>query len=252
MGKTQSKNVVDTKMMNETVMKSIMKNNTSTDAQMLNVQNMNISSADFKCKVDISQSTTAEMKVVQDINNETRNKMINDVTDKLESKMKSEFEKSGINMDSGSKTMSKMKTEVKNVFKTTIDIEKTNKLIAKMNNFQNMNAKDLVFDPCGIKIFEKVTDSKNTEIAKYALDKLAEIGACNVECNISQNMIVSLVAEQLVKDMATALISNKKLTKLATKLESKTTVKGFNLSGTLIAIAIAVAILGIIFLFMMV
>ena len=256
MGKTQSKNVLKSEIVNEVVNNIMVSNKNIVSGSVTNIQNMNINGGDFYCNADFSQTINSEMKIVNQMDNDTRVKMLNDITTELKKKLKSTFEKkSGFGaIPAGNKLANEMETKVKNLLQNDIKLENINKTIAKMNNLQNMNIKDVKLDPCGLglafKLSEKLNDRRILTDAQKLCRPLPD-------CKIDQNLIVRLVVESISSNIIETLSTNKSLTKLAKDLDAKVkiTEEGpldqlFKFLGSAYGMLIAgLVVIGVIFLF---
>lgn len=256
MGKTQSKNVLKSEIVNDVVTNIMITNENIVSGEVTNVQNMDITGGDLYCNATFGQSINSEMKLVNQMDNNTRIQMLNNITNELKKELKSQFEKkSGFGaIPAGNKLANDMETKVKNLLETNIKLKNINKTIAKLNNLQNMNIKDVKIDPCGIslatKLAEKLNDGRILTNAQKQCNPLPD-------CNFDQSLIVRLVAESISSNIIETLSTNQTLTKLAKKLDAKVkiTEEGpldqlFKFLGSAYGMLIAgLVIIGVIFMF---
>lgn len=255
MGKTQSKNVLKSEIVNDVVTNIMITNENIVSGEVTNVQNMNFSNADLYCNATHRQSINSEMKLVNKMDNNTRIQMLNNITNELKKELKSQFEKkSGFGaIPAGNKLANDMETKVKNLLETNIKLKNINKTIAKLNNLQNMNIKDIKIDPCGLSLASKLAEKLNDGRIYTNAQKQCK----NNDCNFDQSLIVRLVAESISSNIIETLSTNQTLTKLAKKLDSKVkiTEEGpldqlFKFLGSAYGMLIAgLVIIGVIFMF---
>lgn len=256
MGKTQSKNVLKSEIVNDIVNNVMVSNKNVVSGSLTNVQNMNISGGDFYCNADFSQTINSEMKILNQMDNDTRVQMLNDITTELKKKLNSEFEKkSGFGaIPAGNNLANEMETTVKNLLQNNIKLENINETIAKMNNIQNMNIKDLKLDPCGLDLAARLAEKLNNPRILTDAQKL-----CTPlpDCKFDQSLIVRLVVESISSNVIETLSTNEALNKLAEDLDASVKIKEegpldqfFGFLGSTYGMLIAgLVVIGVIFLF---
>lgn len=219
MGNTKSKSISTTKSITDVTFDSLLRITNSINSKITGTQDMKLTNIKtFGCNFEANQKMSSEMKQVQEIDNETKTEIINDIADQLDEKLTAKLKAENGFLSTG-------QTEVKNemrsafiaVMDAAIDIKKTNELIGRIDNKQKMEAEDLILDPCGIKVAGELGIS-GPEILIACKDKEGKLP----DCVFNQDLMITLVAEQMAKDISVAANNNKKLTELSKKLDSET------------------------------
>ncbi len=219
----------DTKNIHDITFESFLNLTNKVDNKITNTQNMHLSNLEILgCSFNATQVTSSELNQLQEIDNETKNELINDITDKIQEQLSQKYDgKSGfLSTSAGVEVKNKMRTELTNIMKSKIDIEKTNKLIGKLTNKQDIQAHHMTIDPCGIRVADKLgiarVDSYNA--CKDDNGKLPD-------CNFGQDMIVSVVAQQVASDITEGIQTNKNYSDLIKRLDSATTSEKTGIGG---------------------
>ena len=220
MGGGQSKSTmkIDTKVLNETVSNFMIKNQTTQNQSGILIQEMNFENAKFlSCAPNFKQDGNITARAIQEFSAEN--------TVDFKSMMKTAIEnqiKKQANQSSGFGSMSiaeqkkdemDIKSEIKNILTTNINMETLNTQVQNVSSTQKIESGETVFDPCGFGLFPNGPP-------KHAYKYCFKAGG-PPECNMGQNMVIDLFAEQMSSSISKAIQSNTTINKIVKKVAMK-------------------------------
>jgi hypothetical protein len=216
--KSKSETMIETSVVNDTTFNVLNKSENAVAASVIAVQNMSVSGITAYCNLDISQKINADIKVLQKFKGKDTQKLVNDIMSDLEktAENKAKQETGFANPFGGnnSEQVNKAKTSITNKLKKSITNETINKLQAKVVLKQKLITKNLVIDPCGIGVYEKLKVPPPVELVKTCV--MAK------PCKIGQDMVIKFVAEQIGEKITEIINEDKNAQKLRDKLSSQT------------------------------
>jgi hypothetical protein len=234
MGGSSSKNTMDinTSVLNETITNFVSTNKTSQSQQAVLIQNLNLSNAKFLgCSIDIEQIGEIQATAIQEFSTDDTTDLQNEMIASIESELENQA-----NQSSGWASMSiaekkEMKTtvneEITNVIKANVTKININEQIQNVSSQQNIESGEAVFNPCGFDPDkepspELLRECKVCEEETYNADGSFTRKGCEAyKCDISQNMIITLFAEQTTAVVNKAIQSNKILTDIKKDVMAK-------------------------------
>jgi hypothetical protein len=221
-GFNKSKSSIDKSTLNKTIADNVFKNQNKQSANASIVQTMKLNDLNYKhCNLVIRQNAKISIDVVQQISNEAHDQLIADlkqnVSDHMETIMKPKsqlFSPPQISL-----TVTNLKSRVENVIENHLTVENINEQISQVNSYQNEDISGVKLDACPD--FEEnvkaATATKDPEVIR-AVNESCDTSK---ECEISQNVRVSILAQQLTSSLVKALTEDKKIQELDTEVKQK-------------------------------
>ena len=219
----QVQNQTKNSFINETVFDIMMKNQNIVQVNTKTVQKMELSNINaVSCVLKASQMINAEVKSVQQVDNNTRLDMISDMQAKIMNKLKSDFKQTtGFGGGLTSKQLNllnSLENEIKNVMTTNLTVDKINKNILDVKDKQDLTIKDIILDPCGFNVARSLNDSA-------LLLEMSKVCTPKPECVYDQTIIVKIAAEQIASEVVDIISKNKAVNDAYNQLVSEVTIK---------------------------
>jgi hypothetical protein len=219
MGNSSSTVVV--KQINETVNEStfkfLTKRTNTVENKVTNIQNMNVSNIKaYGCTLNITQSGSITAVTIQELKDEDVIQLQQEIQAALEAKAntasnsETQFGATGSSQSYNSQDITQ---RVINITKREITKDTTNKIINDMNSKQQLDVSNVMIDPCGLSLYTEVLKRDPPEYyLKYCDMKKS--------CNISQDMAIKSVAQQITNSVTAAVLSDTFLSSLSAKSEA--------------------------------
>ena len=216
--KSKSETMIETSVVNDTTFNVLNKSENAVAASVIAVQDMTVSGITAYCNLDISQKINADIKVLQKFKSKDSQKLVNDIMADLEKTAENKAkQETGFGNPFGgnnSEQVNKAKTSITNKLNKSITNETINKLQAKVVLNQKLVTKNLIIDPCGIGVYEKLKVPPPVELVKTCV--MAK------PCKIGQDMVIKFVAEQIGEKITEIINEDKNAQKLRDNLSSQT------------------------------
>ena len=199
----------------------MVKNQNTQTASANSVQTMSLNNVKMThCKALITQDATVSINIVQQISTENHAQMIADLKQKVATHMETVMKPKSqlFSAPQVSVTVSNLKDRVENIIENKLSVDNINEQISKANNLQSQDISSLEVDACPgyDENMKYAIQGGNTEILKIVKD------SCDTSqpCEISQNVRLSIVAQQLANNVVTALTEDTKVQELDTELKN--------------------------------
>ena len=216
-----SSSTVIVKQVNETVNEStfkfLSKRTNQVENKVTNIQNMNVSSVKaYGCTLNITQSGSISAVTIQELKEEDVVQLQQEIQTALEAKAntsstaETQFASTG---SADSYTKQDILNKVINITKREITKDTVNKIINDMNSKQQLDVSNVMIDPCGLSLYTEVLKRDPPEYyLKYCDMKKS--------CDISQDMAIKSVAQQITNSVTAAVLSDTFLSSLSAKSEA--------------------------------
>jgi hypothetical protein len=206
---------------NETTFDFMSSKSTSTKGTSVSTQNMDVSNVKaVGCVLDISQSTTIEQRVIQQVTQED----IADLTTRLEVSIDNAANTSadsstsfGATGSTDSYTSQDIKNLVKNVIKKSVTSISVNEIINNVYNTQTQQISNVLIDPCYFSLYDKLLIPIPSEILK-------ECDTTKV-CKITQDATIKTISTQIANMVTTAIQNDEVLGSLIQKTSADASAK---------------------------
>ena len=213
--KTSSK--INSKILNESVFEFVSKNMTSTSQGATVKQEISLKDADLKCRAEITNKATVDLKLLQQINDQQTISMVDAITNELknQSETKGTQENGFLStaIANTNKSSSEITNEVETKIRKEISTESINEIVQTVNAKQGVEISGLKIDPCGLELFYKY--SNGAPPGKELMDCQKD-----AECKIGNDILVQLAAEQIVQKVVDTIQEMKLETKTDTKAKT--------------------------------
>ena len=239
---------MNTENLNKDIFDFMSTNTTQMNVSTNVVQNMNITGAKFiGCTPNFNQSSTSEIKIIQSVTNETVLQLNNKLTSKFEESITqaSEEENGFLSLPSGSSNDIIQETTKKftNIIEKNITMENINKIISESLFEQSLNIEEgTLVDPCGytemLKFYENLNPSEIIPINEYCTicdtDSKGNKTNCKLpDCPVSQTLQVSIIVEQVVKNINKAVNESEIISDLNTYIDQSNVTKNTGVGGAI-------------------
>jgi len=219
-GFNSSKSSMDKQIINKTISENIFKNQNNQSASASVVQTMKLNDLDYKhCNLVIRQNAKVSIDVVQQISNDNQAQLISDlkqkVADHMETIMKPKSQL--FSPPQVSITVTKLKERVENVIENHLTVENINEQISQVNSYQNEDISGVRLDAC-----PGFEDNVKYAIATKDPEVIRAVNeSCDTskECEISQNVRVSILAQQLTSSLVKSITEDTKIQELDTEIK---------------------------------
>lgn len=219
MGNSSSTVVVNqiNETVNESTFKFLTKRTNTVENKVTNIQNMNVSNIKaYGCTLNITQSGSITAVTIQELKDEDVVQLQQEIQAALEAKAntsstaETQFAATGSSQSYNSQDIT---NRVINITKREITKDTTNKIINDMNSKQQLDVSNVMIDPCGLSLYTEVLKRDPPEYyLKYCDMKKS--------CNISQDMAIKSVAQQITNSVTAAVLSDTFLSSLSAKSEA--------------------------------
>lgn len=219
MGNSSSTVVVNqiNETVNESTFKFLTKRTNTVENKVTNIQNMNVSNIKaYGCTLNITQSGSITAVTIQELKDEDVIQLQQEIQAALEAKAntsstaETQFAATGSSQSYNSQDIT---NRVINITKREITKDTTNKIINDMNSKQQLDVSNVMIDPCGLSLYTEVLKRDPPEYyLKYCDMKKS--------CNISQDMAIKSVAQQITNSVTAAVLSDTFLSSLSAKSEA--------------------------------
>lgn len=216
--KSRSETMIETSVVNDTAFNVLNKSENAVAASVFGVQDMTVRGITAYCNLDVNQKINGNIKVLQTFKEQDSQKLVNDIMADLEKKAenKAKQETGFANPFGGNNAeqVNKTKTSITNKLTKNITNETINTLQAKVVLNQKLVTENLIIDPCGIGVYEKLKVPPPVELVK----------ACVMAkpCKLGQDMVIKFVAEQIGEKISEIINEDKNAQKLRDDLSSQT------------------------------
>lgn len=239
MGGSSSKSsmIIDTKNLNKQTSDFLTKNQTTQSQSGVVVQSQDLAKAQFlSCTADIAQTGEITMKAIQSFDNDSTLAL----QTMMQSAVKNDLQKQADQSSGwGSTSIAekkademKVKTEIQNIIETNVTTENLNEQIQQITTVQEQDASKTVFDPCGYSQIAAAGFAINQDIINACKEcdnetfnkdgSVKSRSGCKLPvCKIDQNVLVSMVAEQMGKNVSSAVQENKVINDVVNKAKMK-------------------------------
>ena len=224
MGSAQStvivKQVNDT--VNESTFKFLSKRTSSVENKVTNVQKMNVSNIKaYGCTLNITQTGELTAVAIQQLSDSEMVQLQQEIQTALEAKAntttsaETQFAGTG---SANSYNRQDILNRVKNITKNEVTIDKVNKIINEMNSLQELDASNVMIDPCGYSLY---VDTLKIAPPEYVVKE------CDSKqpCEISQDMALKSVAQQITNSVTAAFVKELNVTSLKAESEASAVAK---------------------------
>ena len=216
---------VQTELINDTLNKNVMnfinKNLTQQSTGVTSTQDMKLSNINYKnCLLNISQQADIKVITLQQASSQTALDLQALITTTLTANLEAaaNVSTSFLSPASQAETATKVSNIVKNIVEKTITLETINQMINSVNSSMSMDNKDITFDQCGyLSLYKEIGMAP----------PMSAIERCDTskQCNISQDMKITLLSQQLVNTTVEAIINDESLVKLTNDIKASATSK---------------------------
>ena len=211
---------VQTELINDTLNKNVMNfintNLTQQSTGVTTTQDMKLSNINYKnCLLNISQKADIQVITLQQASSQNVLDLQALITTALTSNLESAANVSTGFMSSASEaeTATKVSNIVKNIVEKNITLETINQMITSVNTSMSMDNKDITFDQCGyLSLYKELGMAP----------PMSAIERCDTTkpCNISQDIIITLLSQQIVNSTVEAIINDESLIDLTNTIKS--------------------------------
>ena len=228
---TNSSLIVENETVNKSTTSVLNETMNSVSAEMIASQNLIIENVDYLCSANISQTYDGEMTLIQELTEKQEADLKTDILADLEQQMLAENESSSGFMDmfgggSESNSYQESKNKIVNEMTTELSTISVNEIRASMKVGQSLVIKDVTIDPMGIGVYTRIAEKLGfpAQIVSDTLVKLTE-DSQNVTCNVSQDMAMKIIAEQISDKITEVVNTNSAVQEIAQEIEAKTKAK---------------------------
>jgi hypothetical protein len=221
-GFNKSKSSMDKKILNKTISDNMFKNQNKQSATASVTQTMKLSNLDYKhCNLVIKQDATVRIDVVQQVSNDERSQLISDLKQKVNDHMETVMKPKSqlFSPPQISTTVTNLKSRVENVIENHLTVENINEQISQVNSYQNEDISGIKLDAC-----PGYEDNVQLAIATKDPEVIRAVNeSCDTskDCEISQNVRVTILAQQLTSSLVKAITEDTKVQELDTELKQK-------------------------------
>ena len=220
-GVNTSKTSVDKSVINKTISNNLFKNQNTQRAEASVVQIMRVNNVSYDhCALSIRQDATVSIDLIQQVSNENHAQMISDLKQKVAEHMETVMKPKSqlFSPPQVSVTVSKLKERVENVIENNLTVENINEQISRANKYTEADISNVKVDLCpGFEDNVRYAiETKDPEVIR-AVNESCDI---NAQCEISQNVRVTIVAQQLADSLTKSLTEDSKIQELDTKLKN--------------------------------
>ena len=221
-GFNKSKSSMDKSIINKTIADNVFKNQNKQSANASAVQTMKLSNLDYKhCNLVIRQNANISIDVVQQISNESHDKLVADMKQKVNDHMETIMKPKSqlFSPPQISLTVSNLKSRVENVIENHLTVENINEQISQVNSYQDQDISGVKLDAC-----PGYEDNIKFAIAGGDPEVIRAVNeSCDTskECEISQNVRVTILAQQLTSSLVKAITEDTKVQELDTEVKQK-------------------------------
>lgn len=221
--KSRTETVNETTIVNESVFNALSESINASSAKILSNQQMSLSGVDSYCRLNVTQTSKLDVKVMQKFDEKQTQDLLTKITSDLDKKAKQAVEqKTGWFSLGSSKTanVDKTMTNITNKVKKSITSRLVNKLAGEVATEQGLNVKNLKLDPYGIGIYERMKIPPPKEVIELMIKA--------PPCKIDQDLQIRYVSEQLGSKIVEIINNDESAQKLAQDIEqsSKQTSQG--------------------------
>ena len=211
-GKKRQKTKSETTVVNENIFNFLNRDENVVSAKVVSVQDMSVSGVTAYCKFDITQKINADLKILQKFDAQQTSDLVTEIGNEIEQQIKKTAkEKKGfLSLPENKKSSDETIVNIKNKIEKNITMETINKLAGEVISEQTLITENLIIDPVGMGIYEKLGVPPPVEIATLA---------ANTECSIDQDIQIKYVAEQLTNKVVEIINKDASALKLANKLD---------------------------------
>ena len=170
--KSKTETVNETTIVNESVFNMLSESVNATSAKILSVQKMNLSGVDAYCRLEVTQLSNLDIKIVQKFDEKQTQDLMTKIMADLEKKAKQTVEqKTGwAAIDSSkSENVDKTMTNITNKVKKNITSRLINEISGQVITQQKLLIENLKLDPYGIGIYEKIGQPPPKEVIEMML-----------------------------------------------------------------------------------
>ena len=224
--KSKTETVNETTIVNESVFNMLSESVNATSAKILSVQKMNLSGVDAYCRLEVTQLSNLDIKIVQKFDEKQTQDLMTKIMADLEKKAKQTVEqKTGwAAIDSSkSENVDKTMTNITNKVKKNITSRLINEISGQVITQQKLLIENLKLDPYGIGIYEKIGQPPPKEVIEMMLRA--------PPCIIDQNLQIRYVSEQIGSKIIDIINKDESAQKLAQDIEQSTSQESQGVGG---------------------
>lgn len=225
---TNSSLIVENETVNKSTTRVLNESQNTVGSSVVGNQSIVIENVDFYCNSDISQNFEGEMTVIQELSDKQESDLKTDILADLEQQMLAENEASSGFMDmfgggSESNSYQESKNKIVNEMMTELENVTVNEIRASMVSGQSIAIKDVTMDPMGIGVYTRIAEKLGfpAAIVSDTIVKLTT-DSQNVTCNIDQNMVLTVIVEQMSEKIMETVNTNSALQEIKQDIEART------------------------------
>ena len=244
---TNSSLIVENETVNRSTTSVLNETMNSVSADMIASQNLIIENVDYLCNANISQSYDGEMTLIQELTEKQEADLKTDILADLEQQMLAENESSSGFMDmfgggSESNSYQESKNKIINEMTTELSTISVNEIRSSMKVGQSLVIRDVTIDPMGIGVYTRIAEKLGfpAQIVSDTLVKLTT-DSQNVTCNVSQDMAMTIIAEQISDKITEVVNTNSALQEIAQEIDASTKSKSKGVGDVVADVGDAVA-----------
>lgn len=197
---------INTKVLNESTFNFVSKTMTSTSQSADVKQTIKLNGLTIHCAPEIKNDASVSLKTLQKVTEQQSISLIDNIVNELKSQAdtKNTQENGFLSTAIANTAQSKVdiESQVETKIRKSITMETINDIVQTLNTKQAVDISGTTIDPCGLDLYYKYVKQAPT----------ADLLDCakTAPCNIGNNMLVALAAEQIVSKVVD-VIQNMKL-----------------------------------------
>lgn len=212
--KSQTQNINETTIVNESVFNALSESINATSAKILAKQTLNLSGVDSYCRLEVSQVSNLDIKIMTEFNEKQTQDLMNKIMTDIEEKAKLAVEQKTGWMSMGSSqsaNVNKTLTDIRNKVEKNITSRVINTIAGEVATSQKLKIEKLKLDPYGIGIYEKMKVPPPAEVIEMMIKA--------PPCKIDQNLQIRYVSEQIGSKIVDIINKDEGAIQLASDIE---------------------------------